>query len=389
MKELFPGYVNLLKTIIGSGILYIPMLYKTFGLLPTLILMILSCILSITGQMIYAICNYKNNDRSSNITSLSLKSVPNISFFVDFFVFFKCFGVSTSYLIIIRELLPNIIEKSFGKSIITHPKVSLLIFLSAIAPFTFFRSLKKLKYTSSIGIISILIILICSIFTFLKDLSFKNIQIYKKLDLNAFKGLGTFVFAFTCHQNLISIQNELIQNDPKKIKKLIIFTAISAFLIYMIFGFVHYAIYDEMHDNILKSYPDNRLSVFLHFLYIIIMGFSYPLQLNPCRLYLMNLIRLDKRKRNNNFIHSLITVFLLISTYCLTITGLNLGEIYAFVGSTASTMICLVFPPMIYHYMDVRKEIMLRIMGFICFLLGICIFCLSFMKLIYHTIFLS
>lgn len=387
MKEFFPGYVNILKTIIGSGILYIPMLFKTFGAIPTAILMMISCVLSVTGQLIYVHCNFTVNDRSGNITTLAQKSIPRTTFLVDFFVFFKCFGVSTSYLIIIRELLPNLLKHSFGEGILTQPKISLLIFLCCISPITFFRQLDNLKYTSSIGLMSISLILIFSVINFSSDPStIKNVNFFEILDIEALKALGTFVFAFTCHQNLVSVQNEMIDNSPKRLQKLIFSTAISSFIIYMIFGFFNYALFARnMHDNILKSYPNNQITIFLHFMYIMVMGFSYPLQINPARVYFLNLLKIKRRRKKNNFIHALITTILLISTYALTITGLNLGEIYAFIGSTASTMICLVFPPLIYHYMDMQKKKILIFMGLICLLIGAGVFSLSFCKFLFHT----
>ncbi|KRH92475.1 Amino Acid/Auxin Permease (AAAP) Family, partial [Pseudoloma neurophilia] len=172
VKLLIPGFINLLKTIIGSGILYIPMLFNTFGVIPTIILMILSCSLSITGQIIYIYCNFNLHNRNSNLTNLAKKSIPNISILMDFFVFFKCFGVSTSYLIIIRELLPGLVSKLFEilsfqndriVNFITDQKVALFLFLLFIGPITFFKELKRLKYTSFLGLLAIFVILISSI----------------------------------------------------------------------------------------------------------------------------------------------------------------------------------------------------------------------------------
>lgn len=384
MREYVPGFINLLKTIIGSGILYIPMLFKTFGIVPTFFLMFISCIFSITGQLIYTYCNFNLNDRSNNLTSLSNKSIPNISILVDFFVFFKCFGVSTSYLIIIRELLPNLLNNIFGPSIISDPKMSLLIFLSFIGPITFFRELRSLKYTSFLGLMAIMTILLASIVIYFNtpksDLHTKS---YEPIDIDALGATGTFVFAFTCHQNLISVQNELSKNEPENVKKIIYSTAIASFIIYMLFGYINYSLFnDNMYDNILKSYPNTKFTLFLHFLYIMVMGFSYPLQINPSRTYLLNLLGVSSEGKRNNFIHCVFTVILLLSTYSLTITGLNLGEIYSFIGSTASTMICLIFPVLIYYYMNIPKRFPLLALGLAGLFVGIGIFTLSLFKLI-------
>ncbi|ELQ74753.1 Amino Acid/Auxin Permease (AAAP) Family, partial [Trachipleistophora hominis] len=385
MKEYLSGYVNILKTIIGSGILYIPMLFKSYGAISTFFLMCLSATLSMVGQIIFLYCNAFLNDRSTNITSLARESVPRTRFLVDFFVFFKCFGVSTSYLIIIRELIPNLIQTVFGESVLARPKVALLIFLCFISPITYFRQLKNLKYTSSIGLIAISFILFFSMYNFIKHGSLEHVTLYEPITIEWLKGLGTFVFAFTCHQNLISVQNEVVDNSPDRMKKIVYATTATSLVIYMVFGFTNYALYaTNMHDNVLKSYPNDHITLFLHFLYVCVMGFSYPLQINPARVYMYNLLGFNTKKRNNNLVHAVITTLLLASTYVLTITGLNLGEMYAFVGATASTMICLIFPLLFYYNMGLERKRWLIIFGCIGFVFGSCVFALSLFKLLKH-----
>lgn len=385
MKEYISGYVNILKTIIGSGILYIPMLFKSYGAISTFFLMCISAVLSIVGQTIFLYCNAFLDDRSTNITSLARESVPRTRFIVDFFVFFKCFGVATSYLIIIRELLPNLVRFVFGESVLSRPKVALLVFLCFISPITYFRQLKNLKYTSSIGLIAISFILFFSVYNFVKHGTLEHVTLYEPISVEWLKGLGTFVFAFTCHQNLISVQNEVVDNSPHKMKKVVYATTITSFVIYMVFGFTNYALYaTNMRDNVLKSYPDDNVTLFLHFLYVCVMGFSYPLQINPARVYVYNLLGFNAKKRRNNLVHAVITTLLLISTYMLTITGLNLGEMYAFVGATASTMICLIFPLLFYYNMGVERKKWLVWLGSAGFVVGCCVFGLSFFKLLKH-----
>ncbi|ELA47085.1 hypothetical protein VCUG_01446 [Vavraia culicis subsp. floridensis] len=385
MKEYISGYVNILKTIIGSGILYIPMLFKSYGAISTFFLMCISAVLSMVGQTIFLYCNAFLDDRSTNITSLARESVPRTRFIVDFFVFFKCFGVATSYLIIIRELLPNLVRFVFDESVLSKPKVALLVFLCCISPITYFRQLKNLKYTSSIGLIAISFILFFSMYNFVKHGTLEHVTLYEPISIEWLKGLGTFVFAFTCHQNLISVQNEVVDNSPHKMKKVVYATTITSFVIYMVFGFTNYALYaTNMRDNVLKSYPDDNITLFLHFLYVCVMGFSYPLQINPARVYVYNLLGFNAKKRRNNLVHAVITTLLLISTYVLTITGLNLGEMYAFVGATASTMICLIFPLLFYYNMGVERKKWLVWLGSVGFVVGCCVFGLSFFKLLTH-----
>lgn len=363
--------VNLLKTIVGGGILYFPMLFHVYGWLPTILITIFSSILSICGLLIFSWCSIKNNRISPDMSTLADDYVPNMKFLVDFFVFFKCFGVATAYLIITKQTLRKIIIDQC-KNICLRDWIILLIFMIIVAPFTFFRKLTHLKYTSSIGIVSIFIVLFASIYRFI-TLQPNNIQPYSTTpDWNWLKGIGSFIFAFTCHQNLLSLQNEIHNPKFKKMVIIILISIITSLFLYITFGYVNSVLYNsKIHDNILESMPSDRLSIFIYSLYIVVMAVSYPLQLNPCRLYFFNLIGINVKLMKYRILHNIVTFSLLLVTYIIAVSGVDLGIVYAFIGSSASTMICLFFPSIIYFNMDIRKNRFFLISSGLLFCSGI------------------
>merc|ERR1712080_758396 len=119
----------------------------------------------------------------------------------------------------------------------------------------------------------------------------------KTISLKWLRGLGTFIFSFACHQNLISVQNEMSDNRIGNMKKLIVSVVTISFVLYSVFGLINYLMYGHyLADNVLKNYPDDKLTDISLVLYILVMGFSYPLQINPCRIYLYNLFGLKSKK---------------------------------------------------------------------------------------------
>ena len=104
-------------------------------------------------------------------------------------------------------------------------------------------------------------------------------------------------FSFTCHQNIFSIQNEVRTNDAQKTKGMIYLVGgviLTAFITYILFGMLNYFIYgSNILDNILESFSKDSLALSIQGFYIIVMGFSYPLQINPCRLHFIELFGLN------------------------------------------------------------------------------------------------
>jgi len=251
-------------------------------------------------------------------------------------------------------------EKLFGERIFTEKKVALFIFLSLITPFTLFRRITKLKYTSLCGLIAIAFVVAGSIYRLaMAEITIEENTFYAKtISLKWLRGLGTFIFSFTCHQNLISVQNEMSDNRIGNMKKLIVSVVTISFVLYSVFGLINYLMYGHyLADNVLKNYPDDKLTDISLVLYILVMGFSYPLQINPCRIYLYNLFGLKSKKIvENDFLHGFVTLFIILAGYLLTINGLNLGDLYSLIGATASTLISLIMPPLFYFYMDFPKN---------------------------------
>lgn len=376
--EFLIGYINLLKTVLGSGILYIPMLFKEYGVANAIIFLTISCFLSISGLMMYAKCKDELKEENSNISTFSDYSYPFLGKVVDLFIVLKCFGVATTYLIIIRDTIPRVLFQMFKLEFLKSKKIGLIIFLMFIGPVTFFKKLNNLKYTSFLGVMAILLVILSSFYRFftMTLVENRNVELFKPLNFSIFSGIGTFVFAFTCHQNLVTIQNEFRNKSLGRVYKLILLTMFSSFLVYFGFGFINYYIFgDQLIDNVLNNYPDDKLTDVMKVLYVFVMGFSYPLQINPCRLYFKSLVGLNTRSTRNSLpLHIVLTAVLVVMTYSLAISGINLGVVYSFIGATASTMICLILPPVFYLKIRPNTKAYAKILGSIMICSGFLIF---------------
>ncbi|KAG0417113.1 Vacuolar amino acid transporter 5, partial [Dictyocoela roeselum] len=283
---------------------------------------------------------------------------------------------------------------------------------------TFFRKITRLKYTSFLGIFAVLIVLLTSIYRFFTAPTIR-IRMIATPTYPWLRGIGSFIFSFTCHHNLMTLQNEIrceksksdlkiiseikrlkvvncnngIENindcepnpfntndgnkiySPKRAErptfsrmlKIIIFCILFSLIFYISFGYINASLYAaQVHDNIIESMPSDNISTFVFILYIFVMGFSYPLQLNPCRLYFLSMVGIDAKYGNYDLVFNLTTMVLLAVTYFIAVSGIDLGVVYAFIGSSASVIICLILPPVYFFKMNFLDNVFLK---FICYFL--------------------
>ncbi|AFM99044.1 amino acid permease [Encephalitozoon hellem ATCC 50504] len=381
------GYVTLLKTSIGSGILSFPYLFKTYGILTGIALTMISGFFSVLGLILYAICSQELG-RTATLSRLATESMPYTRIIVDFSVFLKCFGVALSYLIITRQLLPVLIETIFGVSMLSDPNISLLAFISCIGPFAYFDKLDRLKYTSFCGVIAIIVVVIASFYRYEYTPVSTTIKVeyFVPFSYSWMGGFGKFVFSFTCHQNIFAIHSEMEDNSFPRMKRLIYMVATSAAVIYISFGILNYLLYgDKVKDNVLENYPNDVLASVVRGLYIVVMGVSYPLQVNPCRNHLINIISFSQNSRKR-LLRFIVTTGIIISTCLLAVSGMGLGIIYSVIGSTASTFMCLIFPALFYFNMSITKPKGLVIMSYLAFLFGVFVFTTSLFSTILRNI---
>lgn len=385
MKTFGAAYVNLLKTSIGSGVLSFPYLFKTYGVILAVLLTLITGFFATMGLLLLTLCSQVIG-RNADFGKLANRTIPLARAFVDLSVFLKCFGVSLSYVIITGDLLPLITSNTIpSDSIFASPPVMLFIFILFVAPFTYFSKVDKLKYTSFLGVFSILLVILAAALRYANtEITHSGIILLAPFSINWITGLGKFIFSFTCHQNLFSVNSEMDDNSVPTMKKLICAVSLSSFSMYMSFGMINYMLYGEnVTENVLNSYPNDGLATIVRGLYVIVMGVSYPLQLTPARTYLLNMIGVSKEKKGYKLIYYLSTTVLVMATYLIAISGAQLGIVYSIVGATASCFMCLILPALFYFNLEIEKNYKITMAAYISFLLGVFIFVTTIFAMIY------
>jgi amino acid permease len=250
--------VNLTNTIVGGGILALPFAFASSGFLLGSVFLVVFGLASLLGLHLLAQCAFKLGLPSS-FRKVTATALPGWSNFIDGIVAFKCFGVATSYLVVIGDTTTSL----FGG----QREAWVMFGACCTAPLCFMANLDGLKFTSAASLVFI-VYLTLMVFVFAAlapGVRHKSIQVFNvnvtdsinatatafvnttsTLDssargstmLAAFDGstianLTVLVFGFTCHQNILPVANELQHGSPRRVSFVSAASIGAAFTVYL------------------------------------------------------------------------------------------------------------------------------------------------------------
>ncbi|KAG4097128.1 hypothetical protein H8356DRAFT_993941 [Neocallimastix lanati (nom. inval.)] len=412
----FSSIVTLSNTLLGSGMLAMPAAFASVGLYFGIVNVFVFGCGALFGLWLLTRCATYTG-RNSSFFSLSMITFPQASVFFDLAISIKCFGVSVSYLIIIGDLMPVVTLGLFPNislnSIFLSRELWITIGVLIIIPLAFMRKLDSMRHTSFISLLAIVYLLIIVVYYYFIPFETNNIQQKRQQQLNKksnselnpsypgnpkiekfifsmdfFKNLPIFVFAFTCHQNILSVYNEMRDNRQKNVNKVITTSISFGAILYWIVGICGYLTFgDQTDSNVISMYPPSSYIILFGQLSMVIMVMlSYPLQMFPCRLSLdkvfYNLKRIiNRHNEESNLLNPMatsmlnnsssavraydqpmsdkkfffMTLSILVCSYVLACSVKTLGIVLSIVGATGSTMICYILPGLLYYKLETEN----------------------------------
>ncbi|KAH8549200.1 transmembrane amino acid transporter protein-domain-containing protein [Umbelopsis sp. PMI_123] len=390
--------VNLANTVLGSGMLAMPSAVASVGLIPAIFLILFAAATSALGLYYLSRCAARTEGRNASFFAVSQLTWPSAAIFFDLAIAIKCFGVSVSYLLIIGDLMPTIITSLAGISnqdnILLDRRFWITVFtVTAVVPLSFMRKLDSLKYTSVVSLFAVaylcaIVIWHFSSSNFINDPA-GNVEMIH-FSTRFFRSLPVFVFAFTCHQNLFSVYNELKDNGKQVMLTVVGISIGSACFIYELIGALGYLSLGKMvHPNFILEYPSSMFVTGGRIALVVLNTFSYPLQAHPCRASLEKVIACFKSNTRKNgkappptpLQFFAMTTAILICSYIVAITVTKLDLVLAFVGSTGSTLISFILPGLFYVKINENEPWNREKISALCLAIyGICVMvvCLTF-----------
>ncbi|KAK4238523.1 transmembrane amino acid transporter protein-domain-containing protein [Achaetomium macrosporum] len=386
--------INLLNTIIGAGTLAMPSAMSHFGIMLGVLLIVWCGLTSAFGLYLQARCARYLDRGSSSFFALSQITYPNAAVVFDAAIAIKCFGVGVSYMIIIGDLMPGVAE-AFGSADLGWPFLEdrrfwiTVFFILFIIPLSFPKRLDSLKYTSVVALLAIGYLIILVVYHFAADEipNNRDIRIITwEGPVAALSSLPVVIFAYTCHQNMFSILNEIKDNSPGSIVAVIgasIGSAASVYILVAITGYLTFG--NDIQGNIVGMYPASVASTIAKAAIVALVTFSIPLQIHPCRASIDAVLRWrpGSSQRSSSISSgpsgsqpllpsssagaasvdshgapvvamselrfALITSTILILSYVTALNVSSLDRVLAYVGSTGSTAISFILPGLFYY----------------------------------------
>lgn len=96
--------------VLGAGVLAMPLALSRMGIVLGILIIIWSSLTAGFGLYLQTRCARYLERGSSSFFALSQITYPNAAVIFDFAIAMKCFGVSVSYLIIIGDLMPGVVQ---------------------------------------------------------------------------------------------------------------------------------------------------------------------------------------------------------------------------------------------------------------------------------------
>ena len=288
--------------------------------------------------------------------------------------------------------------------------------LALVLPFSFYRTLDELKKASALALVFVFM-LVGTILAYAgggadpcagsEDGGSScrgEIHLYTDVPSTLSK-LPIFIFAFTCHQNVFPIVNEIELPSQRRLNLVICFAIGIALVVFSAVAGAGYHTFGSLvRGDVLLNYPENRGVTFLRVCIAFMLALHYPLQLDPSRRCITSLTKVvaswyqnqggahetkggsniemeqdesSRRSSDGEYVEMssndvdvakerpvneddrlfyAITLSFLSLSFILAMIVEDLGLVLSLVGATGSTLVSFVLPGLIYLKVHERMD---------------------------------
>ena len=384
-SSILPGYSVLAKCMIGSGLLSLAFTVKDSGW----VIGLLCCVVAAaaTYLSLHLLCvvavYFKKHEvekslQSQPLSFLRISSLlsPRMQPVVDVAIALNCLGAGSAYLIFVASLAYDlykevVLSKKTGAaagagtddlvdSFVFSLGVMVLV-VGCFAYLCFQQAVSNTKIFNIVGLLAMLYVVLLTIVYV--DWNPQEPTSMWPSDVTAvIDRLPTFIFAFTCHQNLFGVIDEFNAPSVKRVSLLAGLATLTGFLLFTICIIFPYGTFGgRVADNFLKNYlaSDDHEIDYAAFVGCIAacvaVAISFPLQMLPMRRSLTALIygtkgvAADQEKR----VRFMLSATVVLSTLGISVLAVKffkdaLSQTMSITGLIGGNMLCFVFPSWLY-----------------------------------------
>lgn len=387
--SLFSCIMNLANTILGAGMLGLPHAFASNGYALGIILLFVFAILAAFGLHLLAMISLErfSEKRDASFYKVATAAFSKGALAIDAAVAIKCFGVGTSYLIVIGDLLPPAFEDMGAGGLVSDRRFLITLLMGVVVvPLCCLKNMDAMRFTSTLSICFVVFIT-CVIFSYAVHPG--DICDGKTMDdckgptenfivkESTVKVLTIFIFGYTCHQNIFTICNELNQFTATRINTVIGSSVGSGLIVYLIIAISGYATFgSKVASDVLELYPQDTLMTVSRILVSLLVISSFPLQCFPCRQSVMSILDSTIGPAESEWLKNrrwwVITGLICTFAWLISMVVKDLGIVLAIVGATGSTTISYILPGFVYYSLQ-KEWTVKRGLALALFIFGCCV----------------
>jgi sodium-coupled neutral amino acid transporter 11 len=375
------AFFNMTNSIVGAGIVGIPMAFLNSGLLMgTLLMFILTVVNDWTLRLIIVNTKLSGTKTYTGFVTHSYGTWGKVVVLLSQGLF--AVGGSIGFAIIIGDSIPHVLRPLVSDSIDTSPFLSFVLSRNFIVgvciccicfPLSLIKDISLLARASGLALVSMtLIITIIVVKAPFVNASYKGDISYWDYFFNGsiFQGISVISFALVCHHNTTFIYDSIKIPTLDRFDRVIhISCALSGFVCALIgiCGFLNFG--DKTKGNILNNFPSNDWIINIaRFCFGLNMITTLPLEIYVIREVLKDLYIIYNRRQMPSFEmerfsttqHVIVTALLNILPLIVAMSTCNLGAVLEIVGATSGSLLAYILPPLCYNKMTKESKSMLQ-----------------------------
>lgn len=301
---------NLVKTIIGGGILSLPFAFDKCGLALAVVFMVVSAVAS--TFTLYVIVSCSRRGSAASYEEVVRKALGQRAAVITVLLLVMLtFLTLVAYVIFIKDLVGSLGARYlFARALTIGEQNGLtVVCVALISPFLFVRSMDALRFTSIFSLIAVVVLAIAITVravqsldsdaapqAFGQDAITGTVKLLPSSWKDPVYAFPIISVSFLCHFNVLPVYSELHKPTRKRLKRIVASTMFSTWVFYMIVGIMGYLFAYRMpmsvQGDILNNFSDDdKLMNLGRFGLLVTIMLSLPIICQPCR---NNLTRLAK-----------------------------------------------------------------------------------------------
>ncbi len=371
------AFFNMTNSIVGAGIVGIPMAFQSMGFVSGVVLLLaLAAINDWTLRLIILNTKLSGGKTYTSFVSKSYGTFGRV--IVLLAQGFFAFGGSVGFAVIIGDSIPHVLRSIFSKYVDESKVLDFLFSRNVVIvfcivfisyPLSLTRDISKLSKASGLALISMLVIITIvlvrgpAISDSLRG-SIKGSAWVLQPDL--FQGISVISFAMVCHHNTTFIYDSIKKPTLDRFNAVTHLSCIVSTILCALLGISGYLIFgDKTKGNILNNFPKDDPAINVaRFCFGLNMLTTFPLEIYVVREVFKQLIDIyhnesvDGTESDSNATgelptlqHFFITSVVSFVPMVISLFTCNLGAVLELVGATSGSIIAYIFPPLCYDKM--------------------------------------